>query len=109
MSLYALLEYNSWFAKAAALSPSIWVSPAKMERLIKDSKLDTNTVIYMDYGELELNNHVGMRHLFSRTTSQLMEKGIMVNSRIIPGGTHSEASWERQIPIFMKTLEYTNE
>lgn len=106
MSLYALLEYNFCFSKGAALSPSIWVSPAKLQKLIRDSNLETNTVIYMDYGELELNNHVGMRHLFSRITSQLIDKGIMVNSRIIPGGTHSEASWERQIPIFMKTLEY---
>lgn len=109
MSLYALLEYNTVFSKAAALSPSIWVSPAKIEKLIQDSQLHTNTLIYMDYGELELNNHVGMRHIFSRTTSQLMEKGVLVNSRIIPGGTHSEASWERQIPIFMKTLEYAHE
>ena len=26
--------------------------------------------------------------------------------RIIPGGTHCEASWERQIPFFMNTLLY---
>ena len=24
--------------------------------------------------------------------------------RIVPGGTHCEASWERQIPIFMDCL-----
>ena len=29
MSLYALLQYNNTFSRAAALSPSIWVSPEK--------------------------------------------------------------------------------
>ena len=106
MSLYALLEYNPWFSKAAALSPSIWVSPSKLEKLIKDSPLAHNTIIYMDYGELEMNNHTGMRHEFTRVSSLLMEKGVLTNSRIIPGGTHCEASWERQIPIFMKVLNY---
>ena len=32
MSLYALLQYNDTFSRAAALSPSIWVSPEKAQR-----------------------------------------------------------------------------
>ena len=106
MSLYALLEYNPWFSKAAALSPSIWVSPQKLEKLIKESILDARTTVYLDYGELEMANHPGIRREFTRISSMLMEKGVLTNSRIIPGGTHCEASWERQIPIFMKILEY---
>ena len=27
-------------------------------------------------------------------------------SFIVPGGTHTEASWEKQIPFFMETLFY---
>jgi len=30
----------------------------------------------------------------------------MLESRIVPGSDHSEASWERQIPFFMDTLLY---
>ena len=33
MSLYAVLEFNKVFSRAAALSPSIWVAPEKLERL----------------------------------------------------------------------------
>lgn len=106
MSLYALLKYNAWFSKAAALSPSIWVAPQKLEQLVTDSPLAWDTTIYLDYGELELKNHPGILRQFSRLSSLLMEKGVFVNSRIIPKGTHCEASWERQIPIFMKILEY---
>ena len=32
--------------------------------------------------------------------------GLMDNTRIIPGGEHCEASWERQIPFFINTLLY---
>ena len=39
-------------------------------------------------------------------SSMLMKKNIRLNSRIVPNGTHSEASWEKQIPFFVKTLLY---
>ncbi len=38
-----------------------------------------------------------------------MKREIWVESRIVPGGEHCEASWERQIPFFMNTLLYSLE
>jgi hypothetical protein len=35
-----------------------------------------------------------------------MARRIGVESRIIPGGEHCEASWERQIPYFMDAITY---
>ena len=35
-----------------------------------------------------------------------LQKGVDLTFRIAPGGTHSEASWERQIPVFMKCLGF---
>ena len=35
-----------------------------------------------------------------------MERGVLLNCRIVPDGDHCEASWERQIPFFMDTLFY---
>ena len=104
MSLYAVLEYNQYFSKAAALSPSIWVAPGKMERLACETPIDPNTVIYMDYGELEMGSRMNMRRQFAQMTSLLMDRGALVQSRVIPGGSHCEASWEKQIPFFMQTL-----
>ena len=63
-------------------------------------------MIYLDYGERELNNHRRMRRLFSEATVRLMNRGFLVNSRLVPGGEHCEASWEQQIPFFMETLLY---
>ena len=43
---------------------------------------------------------------YSRMTSLLMNKGIYVESRIVPWGAHCEASWEKQLPHVMSTLLY---
>lgn len=106
MSLYAAMEYNDVFSRAAALSPSIWIATDKIAYMIRHSELDPNTVIYMDYGSREINFHSNMRQQFAKVTSLLLSKNVMLESRIVPGGNHCEASWERQIPFFMNTLLY---
>ena len=37
-----------------------------------------------------------------------MDKDVAVTARIVAGGTHSEASWEKQIPFFMRALGFVN-
>lgn len=106
MSLYALLEYNHVFSKAAALSPSLWTAPEKIQKMIQKASLLPDTTLYMDYGSEELANHTGMKEIFADSVYELMKHNLNFTYRIIPGGTHSEASWERQIPFFMNTLLY---
>lgn len=106
MSLYAVLEYNSVFSRAAALSPSLWTAPDKLEWLIRRSSLQPDTVIYMDYGSNEFSHHKNMAYQFRKTASRLLEHQVLLDCRIVPGGDHCEASWEKQIPFFMRTLLY---
>ena len=106
MSLYALMEYNRYFSKAAALSPSLWVDPDRLSYLIRHAKLHADTTLYMDYGSRELYNHTNMIRCLGKITSLLLERQVYVNCRIVPGGNHCEASWERQIPFFMETFLY---
>ncbi len=108
MSLYAVMRYNKYFSKCAALSPSIIFSPDRLEKLFRSAKIRKDTHIYMDYGSLEMDGEPGVRELYADFTAQLMKRKIYVHSRIIPGGTHCEASWERQIPFFMEMLMYEN-
>ena len=106
MSLYAVTEYNHVYSRAAALSPSVWFAHDQLDQLLDRATIDPNTVVYMDYGSQELDNHPAMRGQFAHVTAKLLEKGVMLDSRIVPGGDHSEASWEKQVPIFMNTLLY---
>lgn len=109
MSLYALFEYNRVFSRAAALSPSLWTNAGRIEQLILRTRVSPDTVLYMDYGSKELENHANMLRSYAKVTSLLLEKGIYLDSRIVPGGSHCEASWERQIPFMMHTLLYQAE
>ncbi|MDY3918925.1 MAG: alpha/beta hydrolase-fold protein [Candidatus Limivivens sp.] len=106
MSLYAVLEYNQVFSRAAALSPSIWIATDKIRNMIARAEIEPDTVIYMDYGSREIKFHANMRQQFKNTASQLLDRQVLLDCRIVPGGNHCEESWEKQIPFFMNTLMY---
>lgn len=105
MTLYALSRYNHIFSRGAALSPSVGFAPENVLAMIEKTKYRKNTVIYMDYGENEIRYH-NTRAVYADVTASLINKGVMLESRIIPKGNHNEASWEKQIPFFMDTLFY---
>ena len=105
MSIYAAVNYNKFFQRAACLSPSVWVSPEKMANLIAKSRMRPDTYIYMDYGSRELYNHDTNTEALVGVMDQLLHKQVYLTFRIVPGGTHSEASWEKQIPVFMDCLQ----
>lgn len=109
MSLYAVLDYNAVFSRAACLSPSVWTHPKKMRKLIREADVAPDTVIYMDYGSREMANHTGMRACFADITHELMQRSVHLTSRIVPNGDHCEACWEEQLPFFMHILEYERE
>lgn len=104
MSLYAVTAYNRVFSKAAALSPSLWVSKTEILRMLRECPMKKDTVIYMDYGSREMANHRSENSAFRAVTDYLIKNGFAVTSRIVSGGTHTEESWQRQIPVFMQCL-----
>lgn len=104
MSLYAACAYNNVFQRAACLSPSIWVDYEKVMVLLEKAAVLPDTCIYMDYGSRELGNHLANMEVLSATAAMLLKKQVNLTFRIVPGGEHCEASWERQIPIFMDCL-----
>ena len=104
MALYALAKYNRYFSRGAALSPSLWVSGGEMPAFIQRGAFRNDSVLYMDYGSKEFKNHDGQKNLFAQTAAFLVEKGVAVTARVVLGGTHSEVSWEQQIPLFLKVL-----
>lgn len=106
MSLYAVLQYNHIFSRAAVLSPSLWTAPGRLKSLAKRADLIGDTVVYMDYGSEEMEHRSRMNTVIPEMTSILISRNIFVTTRIVPHGTHCEACWERQIPFFMNTLLY---
>ena len=104
MTLYALCEYNDIFSRGAALSPSLGFNPEAVKRMIRDARLD-RTVLYMDNGSREMRSQRAKK-IFGETASLLIQKGVYLDCRVVPGGIHSESSWEKQTPFFIETLFY---
>ena len=104
MALYAVCTYNHIFQRAACLAPSIWVSPGRVLEMVARAHIRRDTCIYMDYGSEEMLNHAANAEALISTSHLLLTKRVNLAFRIVPGGDHSEASWERQIPIFMDCL-----
>lgn len=104
MALFGATCYNHVFQRAACLSPSLWIEPGKVIQMIARSDVKNDTCIYMDYGSNEIFNHVANAETLISASHLLLTKRVNLAFRIVPGGTHSEASWEQQIPIFMDCL-----
>ena len=104
MALYGASVYNHIFQRAACLSPSLWVSSGKILEMVARAHIRRDTCIYMDYGSEEMFNHAANAEALISTSHLLLTKRVNLAFRIVPGGTHCEASWEKQIPIFMDCL-----
>ena len=106
MTIYALTHYNHIFSRGAALSPAVSFSITTVEHMIEAGHVGENSVLYMDYGEKEFESRPQAVDHYNRVATALMKKGVLLNSRVVPQGEHTEASWEKQIPIFLETLFY---
>ena len=104
MALWALVEYNEVFSRAAALSPSLWLEPKKMAEAIKARPLQKPTRIYLDMGGSEAEGHERLITTMFETAKRLTKAGAEAAARVVPGAQHNEAAWEKRIPIFFDYL-----
>ncbi|MBR2701444.1 MAG: alpha/beta hydrolase [Erysipelotrichaceae bacterium] len=104
MTVWALLEYNDVFSRAAALSPAFTFMPQQIKEYVEDWSGGSG-ILYMDAGVLEPPT-LFSADLYSDITALLMKKGILLTSRLVPNGIHSEKCWRKQLPLMMNTLLY---
>ena len=104
MALYGCCAFNHVFQRAACLSPSLWVDTGKVLEMVAKANIKNDTCIYMDYGSREMYNHAANAEALISTSHLLLSKRVNLALRVVPGGDHSEASWEKQIPVFMDCL-----
>lgn len=109
MAIYGLCAYNHIYHAAAAFSPSLWVSPSELHTLIRTAKFNSDTILYMDYGAVEMKQHRGMDHLFPDFAKALQTKNVQLTQRVIPNGTHEPDSWKRQLPFALFSILYNEQ
>ena len=107
MAVYSVIRHNATFSKAACLSSSISLCMPQLTDLVDRCSLSSDTRVYLDWGSEEAGNLERLTRMTDDNLTlahQLAMRGVDVYPRIVPGGEHCEASWERQIPVFMEYL-----
>lgn len=104
MALYGVCEHNDTFKKAACISPSFWMSKDKVLDIVTKANIATDSAVYIDYGSLELPNHPTSSEALIAVARLLLTRRVNTYFQIVPGGSHNESSWEKQIPKFMDFL-----
>ena len=64
--------------------------------------VDAQPLIELDVLAGDDNGEMGVTA--PQLSQLLLSKRVNLALRIVPGGNHSEASWEKQVPIFMECL-----
>lgn len=107
MSLYCIAKYNHVYSKAACLSPTIDITFRGLIRTIQDAKILKDTRVYMDYGSNECRTRGSlarvMDHLL-QINRAFQDKRCSTFPNMVVNGTHSEASWEGLVPVFLEYL-----
>ena len=111
MSLCGAVCYNDWFSKAACVSSTISPCMAAVRRDIRRSSMQEDTRIYLSFGTEEAFRPHPADPMKSLTAVQnltvqedLQKHRVSTDLFCQIGGSHSEASWEKQIPRFMEFL-----
>lgn len=107
MSLYCIAKYNDIYSKAACVSPTMDICLDELLNMIHESNMNKNTKIYLDFGSQEvkrkerfafcMNELLQINHAFSNHNCSTYPN-------VVVGGTHSEASWETIVPVFIEYL-----
>ena len=111
MALCGVVCYNDWFSKAACVSSTVSPCMTPLRRDIKKAQIQEDTRIYLSFGTKEAFRPHPTDPLKSLTAVQnltiqedLRGKGALTDFYCQINGGHNEASWEKQIPRFMKFL-----
>ena len=107
MALWTIAAYNEVFSRAACVSSFIRYNHRKLLKEL-DREYLPDTRVYLSWGAKEF----GSRRSLAQGTADnldaantLMKNGASVYLYQPLSGTHSEASWEKEIPVFMDFLK----
>lgn len=107
MSIYTVVKHNDIFSKAACLSSAIGICMNELRDEILKSSLNPDTKVYIDFGSDEARNKTALTYSTANNleiSHLLNQKDVKTYPFIVINGKHNEATWEKQIPIFMNYL-----
>lgn len=103
LALYGVLRYNAYFSKAAVISPSLLPSMNFFRKELEQGSFLADTRVFLSWGTAEYDNDTNW---FTAQNILLLEglmqkHGMKTYHYAQKGGQHNEASWEKQVPVWM--------
>ena len=111
MALYALVHYNYVFSKGACVSSAIGMCFPSLMRDMNASYIDSDTRAWLSWGtkeakvpDYEIDCHSHMYRNNKAAANKFLLRGAMPQLWCQLEGSHCEADWEKQVPLFMDFL-----
>lgn len=113
ISLYAGYRHPEIFSVIGAFSTAIWFKKDKLFEFITDNYVK-GLKVYLDIGTKETSDQTNndFNKIYLEDTKELYNRFIDLNHPnedlhllIDEGANHSEASWEKRFPIFLKWID----
>ncbi|MBQ6395745.1 MAG: alpha/beta hydrolase [Atopobiaceae bacterium] len=113
MSLYGVVVHNDVFGKAAGISTGARRYADALIRDIRRLGVDPDTRVFFSWGESEMGGLEPGRdpltesdegRAVARVAAELERYGARTRAFFQAGGHHNEASWEKQVPLWMDFL-----
>lgn len=113
MAIYGLVKYNHIFSKGACVSSAIGFCMTPLMEDMRACPIDPDTRAFLSWGTREArgiddpnrpDNHSYTYRCNRAVFNRFEEKGAMPRLFCQVGGSHCEADWEKQVPLFMDFL-----
>lgn len=103
MALFAVLRYNKYFSKSAAVSPEFFGCLPLVLKELTRNKINPDTRLFMSWGTEE-DKRGWMTKRIMKTEEAAQKHGITTWLFHQQGGQHCEGDWEKQVPTWMNFL-----
>lgn len=104
MALYGALKFNHIFSKSAVISAAFAPAMQLFRNDINQGVFDLDTRIFFSWGTNELNDEWDLENRIREIEWLVQLKGIKTYLFRNEGGNHNEASWQYEVPHWMRFL-----
>lgn len=104
MSLYTVIKHNLYFSKAACLSPSAGLCMPQLKNELAHARINPDTKVYLSLGTQEVGKRTWLIDNLWYFHEQFTRRKAQCLVNVVQGGTHSEAAWEQENPVYLDFL-----
>ena len=104
MAMYGIIKFNHVFSKAAVISPAFQPAMHYFRNDIANGTFNTDSRMFLSWGSNELNDEWDLENRIHEIEWLAQQKGFSTYLLRNEGGNHNEASWQYEVPHWMRFL-----